>query len=69
MTEYEELSASDYTPIKSDYLSAGYKHDDFEMVNVLLEEQRIIGTVKVNRFFPSMNGDFHLSSAMGAVWI
>ena len=65
----EQLSADAYTPISSDYLGTGYKDDDFEMVTVLLEEQRIIGTVKVNRFFPSMNGDFHLSSAMGAIWI
>ena len=65
----EQLSANDFTPISSDYLATGYKDDDFEMVNVLLEEQRIIGAVKVNRFFPSMNGDFHLSSAMGAIWI
>ena len=58
-----------YGPISSDYLRAGYKEDDFELTSIVVEEKRVIGTVRVNRFFSPMDGEFHLSSAMGTIWI
>lgn len=58
-----------YGRISSDYLRTGYKEDDFELTSVLLEEGRILGSVKVKRFFPPMDGEFHLSGAMATIWI
>lgn len=58
-----------YGPISSDYLRAGYKEDDFELTGIVVEEKRVIGAARVNSFFPPTDGEFHLSSAMGTIWI
>ena len=65
----KRFEEAEYGPISSDYLRAGYKEDDFELTSILVEEKRVVGAVKVNRFFPPMDGEFHLSSAMGTIWI
>lgn len=65
----KRYSEDQYGPISSDYLSAGYKEDDFELTSIMLEEKRVLGAVKVHRFFAPMDGKFHLSSAMGTIWI
>ena len=59
----------DYEPLSSTYLKEGYKNDDFQLTNVMVGKRIIIGSVKVNRFFPPMDGEFHLSAAMAMIWI
>lgn len=63
------VSADDYDPRGSSYLGGGYKVDDFELINVLLGEKIVFGSVRVNEFFPPMNGEFHLSAAMASIWL
>ena len=63
------LTEDDYGPRSSSYLREGYKDDDFELTNVLVGETRAIGSVKVNKFFPPMDGEFHMSATMAVIWI
>ena len=63
------LTVDDYGPRSSVYLREGYKEDDFELTNVMIAEATAFGSVKVNKFFPPMDGEFHLSAAMAMLWI
>ena len=63
------LTEDDYEPRSSLYLREGYKDDNFELTNVMVGETRAIGSVKVNNFFPPMDGEFHLSASMAVIWM
>ncbi|MDE0388133.1 MAG: hypothetical protein OXI75_05505 [Rhodospirillales bacterium] len=63
------LEKERYDPISSDYLRGGYRTDEFELTSVLLQEDRIIGSVKVETFFPPMDGEFHLSVPLAMIWL
>ena len=63
------LTEDDYGPRSSSYLREGYKDDNFELTNVMVGETRAIGSVKVNKFFPPMDGEFHLSATMAVIWV
>ncbi len=72
MTDRESLKRvreEDYGPRSSSYLKEGYKDDDFQLTNVMVGEGVAIGSVKVNKFFPPMDGEFHLSAAMAMIWV
>ena len=63
------LTEDDYGPRSSSYLREGYKDDNFELTNVMVGEIRAIGSVKVNKFFPPLDGEFHLSATMAVIWV
>ena len=65
----ERVREEDYGPRSSSYLKEGYNVDDFQLTNVMVGEGIAIGSVKVNKFFPPMDGEFHLSAAMAMIWV
>ena len=66
---FRRVSEDEYGPRSSSYLKEGYKDDDFELTNVMVGEGIAIGSVKMNKFFPPMDGEFHLSAAMAMIWM
>ena len=72
MASHESLRRirkEDYAPRRSLYLAHGYRDDEFELTNVMIGESVVIGSVKVNRFFPPMDGEFHLAAHMAMIWV
>ena len=65
----KRVTEDDYGPRSSAYLGGGYKEDNFELTNVMIGEQRALGSVRVCSFFPPSNGEFHLSSIMALIWL
>ena len=65
----KRVQEEDYGPRSSSYLKEGYKDDDFQLTNVMVGDKVAIGSVKVNKFFPPMDGEFHLSAAMAMIWV
>ena len=63
------VTADDFGSRSSSYLYGGYKDDDFQLIDAVIEQNRAIGAVKVDKFFPPMDGEFHLSAPMASIWI
>lgn len=66
---FNRVLEEDYGPRSSSYLKEGYKDDDFQLTNVMVGDKIAFGSVKVNKFFPPMDGEFHLSAAMAMIWL
>ena len=63
----KRVTEDDYGPRSSAYLGGGYKEDNFELTNVMIGEQRALGSVRICSFFPPSDGEFHLSSIMALI--
>lgn len=63
------IPESEYRPLISEYLAAGYRVDDLLFNRVVLDDNRILGSVRVSQFFMPGDGEFHLATMMGMIWL
>lgn len=56
-------------PLVSEYLASGYRTDELLLNRVLLDDERILASVKVSQFFMPGDGQFHLTTMMAIIWL